>query len=379
MRMRAILNVGREDTVVEGLSPVEKGITILGASSDHLLLDVTDARLPVKLGDRPHFQPNYAALLSAMTSEYVVKELIVDRSIQRTEPKGIWIDGDPEIVDMFMEAGLGDKLRSLKYRTYFGIESSHGYTQAGHKPAAYNPATYKPADYKPIGHNPTIREVALKTAEQCDKGYIPLILGSSHRLTLAALLAQASNPEDFGLLWFDSHACFIPPHQKKHYAKSRSALSTALGYSRVPWFPELRYRLSPENTVIIGVQEAEPEEVALLKKGRIKTFTMEDVDNLGIKEVMHKSLIRAASGTYGIHVSFSPSVVDRLISEESAGGLTLREIYLAMEMISNSGLLHSIDAVGFDKMSKQSDSNRHLMERVINIILSAFGKKILGG
>jgi len=363
MRMRAILNVGREDTVVEGLSPAEKGITILGASSDHLLLDVTDAEIPLKLGDRAHFQPSYAALLAAMTSEYVVKELIVDRSIQRTEPKGIWIDGEPEIVKMFSQAGLGKSLKNLKYSI-----ASHIGTSPRNNIKEHNLTQ----------HNSTIREVALRTREQCSKGYMPLILGGSHRMTLAALIAQAFNTEAFGLLWFDSHACFIPPDLKKHYPKSRSALSTALGYSRVPWFPELRYRLSPENTVIIGVQEAEPEEVVLLKKGRIKTFTMEDIDNLGIKEVMHKGLIRAASGTYGIHVSFSPSVVDRLVSEESAGGLTLREIYLAMEMISNSGLLCSMDAVGFDKIRKQSNSNRHLIERIINIILSAFGKKILG-
>ena len=36
-RDRAILNIGREDVVVEGMKPVEQKISILGASSDHLI------------------------------------------------------------------------------------------------------------------------------------------------------------------------------------------------------------------------------------------------------------------------------------------------------------------------------------------------------
>ena len=44
---------------------------IFGASSDHLLLDVTDA--PVKLGDTVRFGVDYSAALRAFTSPYVEK------------------------------------------------------------------------------------------------------------------------------------------------------------------------------------------------------------------------------------------------------------------------------------------------------------------
>ncbi len=49
--LRGILNIGREDSVIEGLTPVLPGITILGASSDHLLLDLTRTGKTMKLGD----------------------------------------------------------------------------------------------------------------------------------------------------------------------------------------------------------------------------------------------------------------------------------------------------------------------------------------
>ena len=41
-RLRAIANIGREDVVVEGLTR-DPGVAVLGASSDHLVIDLTDA------------------------------------------------------------------------------------------------------------------------------------------------------------------------------------------------------------------------------------------------------------------------------------------------------------------------------------------------
>lgn len=71
---RAILALGRQDCVPEGLRPVRQGIEILGASSDHLIL-ADDLGLTV--GDEVEFLPSYGALLAAMTSPYVYKEYLI--------------------------------------------------------------------------------------------------------------------------------------------------------------------------------------------------------------------------------------------------------------------------------------------------------------
>lgn len=72
-RQRALVNIGREDVDMHGLTPLDQQITILGASSDYLLVDVTDAGGRIRLGDWLAFALNYCALLAVMTSEYVVK------------------------------------------------------------------------------------------------------------------------------------------------------------------------------------------------------------------------------------------------------------------------------------------------------------------
>jgi predicted amino acid racemase len=72
-QQRALLNIGREDVDVSGLTPLDPRLSILGASSDHLILDVTAAGGSVRVGDTIAFTLNYSALLAAMTSPYVQK------------------------------------------------------------------------------------------------------------------------------------------------------------------------------------------------------------------------------------------------------------------------------------------------------------------
>lgn len=72
LRKKAIVNIGRLDTDIYGLIPIEKGIEILGASSDHLMLDIEE-KPDLHVGDTVSFSMNYSALLFSMSSIYVVK------------------------------------------------------------------------------------------------------------------------------------------------------------------------------------------------------------------------------------------------------------------------------------------------------------------
>ncbi len=71
LRERALLDVGREDVDVEGLEPLDPRVEVLGASSDYLVLDVTEARGDFRVGAEVGFGLSYGALLAAMDSEYV--------------------------------------------------------------------------------------------------------------------------------------------------------------------------------------------------------------------------------------------------------------------------------------------------------------------
>ncbi|WP_404420947.1 alanine/ornithine racemase family PLP-dependent enzyme [Thalassospira australica] len=65
---QSILAIGQQDVDPDGLRPPH-GTKILGASSDHLVLDTGER--PVPVGAEITFLPDYAALLRCMTSPYV--------------------------------------------------------------------------------------------------------------------------------------------------------------------------------------------------------------------------------------------------------------------------------------------------------------------
>jgi predicted amino acid racemase len=69
---RGIGLIGRQDVDPQGLTALDPGIRILGASSDHLILDL-DHTTKYRVGDLLSFRPNYSALLRAYTSPYVTR------------------------------------------------------------------------------------------------------------------------------------------------------------------------------------------------------------------------------------------------------------------------------------------------------------------
>lgn len=70
---RAIIAVGRQDVDPDNLHPIDSKIDVLGASSDHLILDVTKSDTPYRVGDKVSFKVSYSSLLRATTSAYVEK------------------------------------------------------------------------------------------------------------------------------------------------------------------------------------------------------------------------------------------------------------------------------------------------------------------
>ena len=74
LRCQAILAVGTQDVRIEGLSPRTPGVRIIGASSDHLMLDVTTRS--IRVGDELEFDLKYPALMTAMASPYVRKDFL---------------------------------------------------------------------------------------------------------------------------------------------------------------------------------------------------------------------------------------------------------------------------------------------------------------
>lgn len=108
------------------------------------------------------------------------------------------------------------------------------------------------------------------------------------------------------------------------------------------------------------MKKAEPGEATLIRRLKIKTFTMEDIDLLGIREVTMRAVRRAASGTRGIILRFSCSAASR-------EGLTSREFNFMLEILAASDTIRCLDISGAP-----------LDKETCQYVETALGKKILG-
>lgn len=74
---RAILGIGRQDISMNSLYPIDKDIKVIGASSDHTIVDVTKSKNKYLIGDKIEFLLDYGGIMTASTSKYVKKYYIL--------------------------------------------------------------------------------------------------------------------------------------------------------------------------------------------------------------------------------------------------------------------------------------------------------------
>ncbi|RVD31129.1 alanine racemase [Mesorhizobium sp. M4B.F.Ca.ET.017.02.2.1] len=327
-RLRAITNIGREDVLVEGLMPIAKGVRVLGASSDHLLLDVQDADPPPVVGGRLAFRMSYGAMLLAMTSEYVEKAPMHDVE-DYSGRKMVSISAEPSAAGILAREATGARLEAMNFDV-----------------------------------------VELADAERPPSGLIRLTAGADRRIAHTALAATARATHSFGLIWIDSIAALMPEEIEGIDLPEASVLARMLGLDHKPG--ALQPQLSPENIVIVGLRHADPAEARVLADSRVSAFTMTDIDATGMGEVMREAIHIASSGTQGFHVAYAPEVTEFAGWAAGSGGLTVRETHQAMEAVALSGGLLSMSVSGFT-----ADLEPRIATDAVSFVMSAFGKRIL--
>ncbi|WP_274626248.1 alanine racemase [Arvimicrobium flavum] len=96
-RLRGIVNLGRVDMRPEGLKPRHRNVEIVTASSDHLIVDITEAK-KFAVGDPIRFEMDYGALVQAMLSPYIDKQLAGRENIA-PRPTAVRLIAAPDIHD----------------------------------------------------------------------------------------------------------------------------------------------------------------------------------------------------------------------------------------------------------------------------------------
>ena len=211
------------------------------------------------------------------------------------------------------------------------------------------------------------------------EGDFPLILGGDHSIGLGSINGVANVHKNVGVLWIDAHADFNTDQSTPSGNIHGMVLASlaGLGNSSLTniggWSPKIH----KETIVIVGARDLDPGEQELLRTNSIHVFTMSEIDQLGITEVMQQALAIAGQNNDGIHLSLDMDALDPTeapgVGTPVRGGLTYREAHLAMELIADSHKLVSMDVVEVNPILDRENATALL---AVELVLSALGKKI---
>ena len=266
-------------------------------------------------------------------------------------------------------AHLAATLRSL----------GHSVTDLGDVPVTIPEASDKYADQGLIYLEEILSACtgAYQRLSKLDARTFPIALGGDHSVSMGTV-AGAARGRRTGLIWVDAHADFNTPGSSEsgNIHGMPVAHLTGLGDERLSNIA-LGWQLRPEDIVMIGLRSVDKRERELVAEAGIKTYTMKDVDQLGMTRIAQETLERL-SGLERLHVSFDADALDPTIcpgvGTPVPGGLSYREGHLLMELLSESGRVTSLDLV---EVNPILDTRNQTAEVMVGMAASLLGQRIL--
>lgn len=235
----------------------------------------------------------------------------------------------------------------------------------------------KMKNFKPIFEaNKSLFE---KVTDTLKDGAFPVILGGDHSVAAGSIAAASSHYDKIGVIWVDAHGDFNSDETSPSGNMHGMPLSAVTGFGpdKMIAFAEKIKHVDPAHVAVVGGRDIDPDERKRMAASGVRVFSIHDVDRLGMAEVMKRAIEVAGDGTDGIHVSFD---VDAITPQEAPGvgtpvhsGLTVREAFLAAELVAESGKLIALDMVEINPILDERNRTGIL---ACELILAFLGKTV---
>jgi arginase len=228
------------------------------------------------------------------------------------------------------------------------------------------------------------RGLADTVKKSLDEEMVPLVLGGDHSIAVGTTAGAAAHfhkqSKRIGVIWLDAHGDMNTPDSSPSGNIHGMPLAAIMGYGP-PELTELggiKPMVEPRNVSLVGIRDLDSKERRLVKDSGVHIFTMRDIDERGMREVMAEAIRFASDDTAGICVSLDMDFVDPSdapgVGTPVRGGVTYREAHLALEMIADSRSMVSFELVEINPVIDLHNTTALLG---VELVLSGLGKKIL--
>ena len=225
----------------------------------------------------------------------------------------------------------------------------------------------------------TCGQLARDVARADESGYLPLVLGGDHSIALGTLGGLASRHGPGGVLWLDAHGDLNRPETSPSGNVHGMPLAAALGLGGARFESDAWQLPAVEagRVALVGVRSLDEAERSLVRELDALVLTMSDIDRIGIERAIREALERV-SGPGFVHLSLDMDVVDPEVAPGVGtpvrGGLSYREAHLACELISESGVLGSLEVVEVNPILDRENETAQL---AVELVASLLGARIL--
>jgi arginase len=228
------------------------------------------------------------------------------------------------------------------------------------------------------------RGLAEITERTLADGYFPLVLGGDHSIAVGSCSGVSkffrAQSKRVGYLWLDAHGDMNTPDSSPSGNIHGMPLAAIIGYGPPELVEMFGYKpkVEPRNVCLVGVRDLDTKERRLIKESGVHVFTMRDIDERGMRDVMSEALRFVTDDTDGVAVSLDLDFIDPDdapgVGTPVRGGVTYREAHLAMEMIADSEAMVSLEVV---EINPVIDTHNQTALLGVEMVLSGLGKKIL--
>jgi len=225
----------------------------------------------------------------------------------------------------------------------------------------------------------TCERVAALVRRAAEGGLTPLVLGGDHSVALGSIGGLAAVHGAGGVIWIDAHGDLNTPATTPSGNVHGMVLAAVVGLAAEPFASDAwpLPAVDPSRVALVGVRSLDPAERQRVRDLGARVFTMSDLDRLGVERAVRESLAHVAGPGF-VHVSLDMDAVDPDVAPGVGtpvrGGLSYREAHLALELVSESGLVGSIDVVEVNPVFDHENETARL---AVELAASALGARIL--
>jgi arginase len=221
--------------------------------------------------------------------------------------------------------------------------------------------------------NQRVHEAMLRSIAAGEKA---IFLGGDHSIAMGTVSAALTRTDRVGVLWIDTHGDFNTPETTPSGNVHGMVVAALMGMCPPP-LVICEKLLKPEQIVMVGTRELDPEERLSLRRMGVKVMTMREIDESGMADVMRDTL-RYLGNMSALHVSFDMDSLDPSVAPgvgtPVSGGLTVREAHLLMEMLADDGRVQSLDLV---EVNPILDEHNRTAQVAVELAASLFGQRII--